>query len=160
MIFQLSSKEVEILRESGVLEGDLTEDKLCQILHSLVKEKGETLKSKLKPLPLKMEDLDEDDEKYYQKILDDIDSGKDIDSYGSKLLDCEVYKIEGDDHRWTREMTSYCLVKDRYFCLEWGKGLTEMQENEYYSVTEVVYKGVKNKLSVSSEHVFEDLKHN
>ena len=34
--------------------------------------------------------------------------------------------------RWTQEMTTYLRMRDgRFFCIEWEKGLTEYQENEY-----------------------------
>ena len=43
-----------------------------------------------------------------------------------------VDEIEGDDHRWNREMQTIIKIDDRLFAIDWRKGLTEMQENEYW----------------------------
>lgn len=44
-----------------------------------------------------------------------------------------VDRIEGDDHRWQREMETIVKVKDRYFGIPWFRALTEMQEDDFYS---------------------------
>lgn len=43
-----------------------------------------------------------------------------------------VDEIEGDDHRWNREMQTIIRIDGRLFAIDWRKGLTEMQENEYW----------------------------
>lgn len=53
----------------------------------------------------------------------------------------QVKEIEGSDHRWQREMTTVFEVGGRLFALDWMKGLTEMQDNDFweqpYEVREV-----------------------
>lgn len=50
--------------------------------------------------------------------------------------------IEGDNHRWTQAMETVFEVNGRRFAVSWFRGLTEMQENEFYcsEVYEVVKK--------------------
>ena len=43
-----------------------------------------------------------------------------------------VCEMEGDEHRWTRDMQTIFAVGDRFFALDWSRGLTERQENEYW----------------------------
>lgn len=43
-----------------------------------------------------------------------------------------VDEIEGSDHRWTREMQTIFKIGEQYYSIDWMKGLTEMQENEYW----------------------------
>lgn len=40
-----------------------------------------------------------------------------------------VDEIEGDDHRWDREITTIIEVDGRYFAIDWRRGLTEYQGN-------------------------------
>ena len=50
------------------------------------------------------------------------------------MIELKEYKIEqtyGDNLRWSREVKTICQLGDRYFCLNWNQGLTEMQEDEY-----------------------------
>lgn len=44
-----------------------------------------------------------------------------------------VDEIEGSDHRWTREMQTIFKIGEQYYSIDWMKGLTEMQENEYWN---------------------------
>lgn len=39
--------------------------------------------------------------------------------------------IEKDEHRWHRDMEAILHFEDKYYCLFWKKGLTELQSNEY-----------------------------
>lgn len=46
------------------------------------------------------------------------------------------YEIEteyGDEGRWTRSCCTIVGLKGRFFSICWNKGLTECQENEFYS---------------------------
>lgn len=40
--------------------------------------------------------------------------------------------IEGDSSRWTQHMTTIFKMNDKLYALEWERGLTEYQENEFY----------------------------
>lgn len=44
----------------------------------------------------------------------------------------EIEREEGDDRRWSRSITSIIKIGERYFALDWDKGLTECQENSFY----------------------------
>lgn len=50
--------------------------------------------------------------------------------------------IEGDCYRWTQNMETIFEVNGRHFAVNWDRGLTEMQENDFYcsEVYEVVKK--------------------
>lgn len=43
-----------------------------------------------------------------------------------------VDEIEGEDHRWDREMKTIFKICEKYYAIDWRKGLTEMQENGYW----------------------------
>ncbi len=86
------------------------------------------------------EEKEKQDEEYYWEHFDEIMVRK-IDN-GEKLTEEElknvVYEtkeiacIEGDTHRWTRDMETIVEMCGRYFCVNWGNGLTEYQENEFH----------------------------
>lgn len=39
---------------------------------------------------------------------------------------------EGEDYRWTRDMSTIFELNGQLYCIDWQQGLTEMQENEYW----------------------------
>lgn len=43
----------------------------------------------------------------------------------------EVDEIEGDDHRWQKDMTTIIDIDGQLYAIDWMRGLTECQENEY-----------------------------
>ena len=43
-----------------------------------------------------------------------------------------VEEIEGSEHRWTREIQTIFKIGEQYYAINWMRGLTEMQENEYW----------------------------
>lgn len=43
-----------------------------------------------------------------------------------------IREIEGKESRWTREMTTIFLYKDQFYAINWERGLTEYQENEFW----------------------------
>jgi hypothetical protein len=45
----------------------------------------------------------------------------------------ESYKEEGENRRWTQHVASYVQLKNRWFYIDWERGLTESQENEFYN---------------------------
>ena len=70
---------------------------------------------------------------FEKKMLSKIDSGE-------SLTSCELSKLvynydidtqEGDDGRWVRGMYTVVELGGRYFGIDWFKGLTECQENEF-----------------------------
>lgn len=44
----------------------------------------------------------------------------------------QVWEEEYDDHRWTRDMSTVVKIEDYFVRIDWQKGLTECQENEYW----------------------------
>lgn len=44
-----------------------------------------------------------------------------------------VDEIEGDDHRWDKEMTTIIDIDGQLYAIDWRRGLTECQENSYYN---------------------------
>ena len=42
-----------------------------------------------------------------------------------------IEEIEGDDHRWQKEMQTIIDVDGQLYAIDWMRGLTECQENEY-----------------------------
>ena len=46
---------------------------------------------------------------------------------------CTFDKEEGELRRWSRTITSYVKLNERFFKIEWEEGLTEQQENEFYN---------------------------
>lgn len=67
-----------------------------------------------------------------QEFLQRFDSG---DKFNEKemwsMMDYfrEIEVIYGDCEEWTQNMTTIFLIGDRYFALEWERGLTKYQED-------------------------------
>lgn len=73
--------------------------------------------------------------------------------YGANVVEV----IEGDTGRWMRMMTSIVEHEGRFFAVEWQRGLTEMQENEFPPNDEVLVEVFpKTVLSVRKEIEWKD----
>lgn len=81
------------------------------------------------------------DREYYRKHFDEvmlqkIDNKEDLSDNEICELVCGYehyeYRKTGDDRRWSRTITSYIQLGERWFEIQWEEGLTEMQENSYY----------------------------
>ena len=55
------------------------------------------------------------------------------------IWDYKVENIEGEDHRWQREISTIIKIKDRYFQINWMRGLTENQEDDFWEQPFEVY---------------------
>lgn len=42
-----------------------------------------------------------------------------------------VDEIEGENRRWTQAVTTILQIKDKLFAINWERGLTEYQPNEF-----------------------------
>lgn len=42
-----------------------------------------------------------------------------------------VEEIGGDQHRWQQEVSTIIEVDNKFFRIDWMRGLTEYQENDY-----------------------------
>jgi len=79
------------------------------------------------------------DKDYYWENFEDImlakiDAGKKLttDEIRSVALDYDsVEEIQGESLRWVQPITTIVELHDRYICIKWYRGLTEMQEDEF-----------------------------
>lgn len=69
-----------------------------------------------------------------KELLKKIDAGEKLTESELKILaqEFDIERIEGDDHRWQREIRSICKLGDRLFAVDWMSGLTEMQEDNFW----------------------------
>lgn len=88
-------------------------------------------------------------EELQKKYIDMIDNrtemnGHDIDEF---IWDCGMKKVDefqDKEHRWHREISTILQSIDgRYFRVDWLRGLTEQQENEFYKQPYEVIKHTK-----------------
>ena len=71
-----------------------------------------------------------EEKEYLEKIL----NGEELTEIElSDLVDYEIDSQEGDCGRWTMPVKSIVELCGRYFAIDWDRGLTEMQENEFYN---------------------------
>ena len=59
-----------------------------------------------------------------------------------------IEELEGDDRRWSRTNTVIFKIDDRYFAIKYEHGLTECQENQYYSQIAEEVKVVEKQITV------------
>lgn len=50
-----------------------------------------------------------------------------------------VAELELDEHRWTRSMLTIVDFDGKLYGIEWDRGLTEIQENEFYPSDSTIY---------------------
>lgn len=74
--------------------------------------------------------------KDYEKwFLEKYDHGEEFDEEELKELRWELEEVAtsyGENRRWSRTVTNYFKVGDRYFSLDWEEGLTEYQPDEFF----------------------------
>lgn len=68
----------------------------------------------------------------------------------------EVNEIEGEDTRWTRCMTTVINLCGKNVAIDWQKGLTECQENEFYDQPYFVEKKERVVTVVDWEPIYPD----
>lgn len=71
------------------------------------------------------------------KLLERVYNGEQNFEYNElSVLACEYDKfdlIEGDDNRWTKDMSTILKIDDKYFRIDWSCALTENQDSEFHS---------------------------
>lgn len=79
------------------------------------------------------------EEEYYEShfeevMLKKIDNSEELTERELSRLayEHEVDHEEGNNRRWSRTITSYVQLQDRFFVVNWEQGLTESQDNEFY----------------------------
>lgn len=80
------------------------------------------------------------EKKYYADHFEEIMVSKieHNENLSRKELSTLVYEYDletehGENRRWTRSNTTIVELMGRYFSIDWEEGLTEFQENEFYS---------------------------
>lgn len=68
----------------------------------------------------------------------------------------EIDEIEGEDTRWTRCMTTVINLCGKNVAIDWQKGLTECQENEFYDQPYFVEKKERVVTVVDWEPIYPD----
>ena len=83
-----------------------------------------------------------------EELLRKIDNHEDLYSqdYWEMIDNYSIYSDEGEDGRWTRFMYNLIKLGDRYFEINWQKGLTEMQENDWDYPIEVEFLGMETEI--------------
>lgn len=72
----------------------------------------------------------------YEKTVARLKAGEELNEDELKTLvwvGQAVDVIEGEEHRWTRVMTTIIEIDGELYAIECDRGLTEYQENLYYS---------------------------
>lgn len=69
-----------------------------------------------------------------ENFVDKIENGEELTpgELRELVFDYEVESQDGDRGRWTTHVKTIVELCGRYFAIGWEKGLTEMQENEFY----------------------------
>lgn len=49
------------------------------------------------------------------------------------VYEYEFDTIQGEDRRWQRSMETIVKVEDKYFQIDWEQGLTENQEDSFFT---------------------------
>jgi len=75
-------------------------------------------------------------EEFEQKLLNGTFKEKELKDIPWGLYNVDYHVIEeldGDDHRWTRDIATIFEFKGKLYELLWDRGLTELQENSFYN---------------------------
>ena len=127
-----------ITARTFISENDRWKDVTAEFLDAVIKSYKEYTKEH--------EDFDEElnsflddkqfhDEHFEDWVIEKIKAGEPIEVADITYL---VYgygaiEIEGEDHRWTRDISSIIELKDNIFIrIDWQRGLTEMQGDNFY----------------------------
>ena len=83
-----------------------------------------------------------------EELIRKIDNHENLSSqdYWEMIDNYSIYSDEGEDGRWTRFMYNLVKLGDRYFEINWQKGLTEMQEDCFDYLEEVEFLGMKTEI--------------
>lgn len=71
----------------------------------------------------------------------------------SYFVEDTIVDIEGDEHRWSRDVKSIVRSNEKLFAVDWDRGLTESQENMYYNQPYEVQKVTKKVVKEITEYV-------
>ena len=77
---------------------------------------------------------------FEQYVIDKYDNKKPLtkEEVRELIWNYDYKRLEGENRRWSRWVNVIIKLKDRYFMVGYDEGLTEYQDNEYYTdITEV-----------------------
>lgn len=98
------------------------------------------------------------DEMYFMEEVEyKLKHGIDLDELYIKEIACDsVCEQVFDKSRWYEYVTSIIEIKGEFYAIDWGRGLTEYQENEYSCQPKRVKKVVKDKIYTVETYVDEN----
>ena len=70
----------------------------------------------------------------YDEIVAKLRRGEELDEYEIRTIvwgSHQVYEMEGEEHRWHREMFTVIDLDGELWGIDWMRGLTECVESEY-----------------------------
>lgn len=93
-----------------------------------------------------------------QTFLERFDRKETFDEWERRMMawgevGTEVDQIENGSGRWMTYMTTVFKIGGRYFAIDWDRGLTECQENEYWNQPVEVTKRQYEKTIVVTEWI-------
>ena len=123
------NKTVLALNRSGVSWKGLNAAVIKTIPGQLEKDKRAKEKAEQKAKAIDISNMEVVANSLEQKVL----TGRHLTETEIKELvnEYEVETIDGDDNRWTRNVRTIVKVQDRFFAIDWQRGLTECQEDCY-----------------------------
>jgi len=94
-------------------------------------------------------------ENFEMSMINKIDSGEKLTEKELRdlILNYGKESDEGENRRWSCTVTTIVELFGRTFAVEWERGLTEMQENEYYSQPYEVELKTSEKIVIVKEWV-------
>ena len=71
-----------------------------------------------------------------ENIENKIINGEELDGYERKMcawgeVGKHIDEEEGDSWRWTQSVSTIFEIDGQLYCIDWERGLTECQDNEY-----------------------------
>lgn len=120
------------------------EDLRIDLIEQLLTQKEKDLKSieeeKIEAERLEKERLEKEKNEikkissFEEDVLEGIDSCQIFseDDLNKIISEFEIHRDDGENNRWTRNVTSIIEICGRFFSINWQEGLTENQMNSYY----------------------------
>ena len=71
----------------------------------------------------------------YDETIAKLKNGENLDESELMMLCCDGCiedELEGDSGRWTQGVSTIIDIGDQLYRIDWSRGLTEYQDNEFY----------------------------
>jgi len=136
-----TNRVVRSLNSVGKTWRDMNTHILRQLPTQKQRDLDSIAKTKQQEEEKKRIELEEKQKKEYyfnhfeEIMLEKIDNGENLTERELSTLsgEYEVDRENGDNRRWSRSVSSYIQLEDRFFCVDWEEGLTESQPDEFYN---------------------------